>query len=61
MAIAWVNTQGEHIMPLVSMSSRSRLSENIEAMKITFSEEEMNALNSHFAPGAIVGNTYLQR
>ncbi|MBT31377.1 MAG: aldo/keto reductase [Thalassobius sp.] len=61
LAIAWVNTQGEHIMPLVSMSSRSRLSENIEAMKITFSEEEMNALNSHFAPGAIVGNTYLQR
>jgi aryl-alcohol dehydrogenase-like predicted oxidoreductase len=33
-AIAWVNAQGDHIMPLVSMSRRSRLPENIAAMNI---------------------------
>ncbi|WP_295119613.1 aldo/keto reductase [uncultured Chitinophaga sp.] len=60
-AIAWVNTQGEHMMPLVSMSRRSRLPENIKAMDISFTREEMNALNTHFAPGAILGGTYLQR
>ncbi|WP_217606431.1 aldo/keto reductase [Chitinophaga sp. GbtcB8] len=61
LAIAWVNAQGDHIMPLVSMSRRSRLPENIQAMEISFTAEEMNALNTQFAPGAILGGTYLQR
>lgn len=61
LAIAWVNAQGKHIVPLVSMSRRSRLPENMEAMNITFTQEEAAALNTHFAPGAILGGTYLQR
>jgi aryl-alcohol dehydrogenase-like predicted oxidoreductase len=61
LAIAWVNTQGDHIMPLVSMSQRLRLPENIAAMGITFTPEELHTLNTHFAPGAILGGTYLQR
>jgi aryl-alcohol dehydrogenase-like predicted oxidoreductase len=61
LAIAWVNAQGDHIMPLVSMSSRSRLPENIQAMDITFTAGEMDTLNTTFAPGAILGGTYLQR
>ena len=61
LAIAWVNAQGEHIMPLVSMSRRARLPENMEAMEITFTPAEMEVLNTHFAPGAIAGGTYLQR
>ncbi len=61
LAIAWVNAQGEDIIPLVSMARRSRLDENIQAMQITFSEAEMKALNDHFAVGAITGGTYLVR
>ena len=61
LAIAWVNAQGDHIMPLVSMSRRSRLPENIQAMQIEFSPEELHMLNTHYAPGAILGGTYLQR
>ncbi|GAB4018188.1 aldo/keto reductase [Spirosoma koreense] len=61
LAIAWVNAQGDHIMPLVSMSRRVRLPENMEAMTIEFTADEMNTLNTHFAPGAILGSTYLQR
>ena len=60
-AIAWVNAQGENLMPLVSMSRRSRLPENIAAMDIAFTPEELNILNTAFAPGAILGGTYLQR
>lgn len=60
-AIAWVNAQGDHMMPLVSMSRRSRLPENIAAMDIVFTLEEMNHLNTTFAIGAILGGTYLQR
>lgn len=61
LAIAWVNAQGDHIMPLVSMSRRSRLPENTQAMEIAFTAEEMNILNAHFSIGAILGGTYLQR
>ena len=61
LAIAWVNAQGNHIMSLVSMSRRSRFPENTEAMEIGFTPDELNALNTHFAPGAILGGTYLQR
>ncbi len=61
LAIAWVNAQGGHIMPLVSMSRRSRLPENMQAMEIVFSPEEMNTLNTQFASGSILGSTYLQR
>ncbi|MGX5689088.1 aldo/keto reductase [Arcticibacter tournemirensis] len=61
LAIAWVNAQGEYIMPLVSMSRRTRLPENIAAMAIEFTPEEMNKLNLHFSQGAILGSTYLQR
>ncbi|QNF31916.1 aldo/keto reductase [Adhaeribacter swui] len=61
LAIAWVNAQGEHIMPLVSMSRRSRLPENIEAMEIVLTPQDLTLLNTHFAPGAILGSTYLQR
>ncbi|WP_370899240.1 aldo/keto reductase [Chryseobacterium gossypii] len=61
LAIAWVKQQGENFMPLVSMSRRSRLPENIAAMDIVITTEEMNVLNSTFAPGAIKGGTYLQR
>lgn len=61
LAIAWVNAQGDHIMPLVSMSQRSRLPENMEAMKIEFTPDELNTLNTQFSPGAILGGTYLQR
>jgi len=61
LAIAWVKEQGDNIMPLVSMSRRSRLPENITAMEIVFTPEEMNILNTTFARGAIKGGTYLQR
>ncbi len=61
LAIAWVNAQGDHIMPLVSMSRRSRLPENIGAMEIVFTPEELQLLDTQFAPGAILGSTYLQR
>lgn len=61
LAIAWVNSQGGHVMPLVSMSKRSRLPENMQAMEIGFTPAELDTLNTHFSPGAVLGGTYLQR
>ncbi|SHM46310.1 hypothetical protein SAMN05444266_108165 [Chitinophaga jiangningensis] len=48
-------------MPLVSINQRSRLQENITAMDISFTVDELNTLNTTFAPGAVLGSTYLQR
>lgn len=61
LAIAWVAAQGVGIMPLVGMSQRSRIPENIEALQISFTNQEIAALNTAFAVGAIAGNTYLHR
>jgi len=61
LAIAWVHAQGDYIMPLVSMSRRERIQENINAMEIGFTTDEMKLLNAHFPIGAIRGGTYLVR
>jgi len=61
LAIAWVNSQSEDVIPLVSMSRRSRLPENMQALDIRFTREEMTFLDTHFAIGAIAGGTYLHR
>jgi aryl-alcohol dehydrogenase-like predicted oxidoreductase len=61
LAIAWVKHQGEQIMPLVSMSRRSRLSENIAGVNLELTAQEIGTLNTTFATGAILGGTYLQR
>lgn len=61
LAIAWVKEQGEQLMPLVSMSRRSRLPENIAAMNLVLTPDELTLLDTTFAIGTIQGDTYLQR
>lgn len=61
LAIAWVKNQGPNIMPLVSMSRPSRLPENIVAVQMTLTPEELELLDQAFAIGEIWGDTYLQR
>lgn len=57
-AVAWLLTRGGDIVPLVGMSRRSRLSENLGALDIRLSADELVALDRHFAPGAIQGDRY---
>ncbi|MDP4150716.1 MAG: aldo/keto reductase [Bacteroidota bacterium] len=58
LAIAWVHAQGNDIMPLVGMSQPSRLAENLQALEITFTNEELARLHTTFALGAIRGESY---
>ncbi len=55
-AIAWVLAQGEDIVPLVGMSSPSRLPENLRAADLKLTAEDLAALDQAFAPGAIAGS-----
>jgi aryl-alcohol dehydrogenase-like predicted oxidoreductase len=54
LAIAWVLSQGEDIVPLVGMSHRARLTENLKAFDVTLTKEDLNDLDQTFALGAII-------
>ena len=58
LAVAWLLHRGEDIIPIIGMSRRSRLAENLEIPDISFSAEDLAALNRAFAPGAIRGDRY---
>lgn len=55
LAVTWVLSRGDDIVPLIGTSRRSRLSENLGALDITLSMHELNALDTAFKPGTIVG------
>ena len=57
-AIAWVLAQGGDIVPLVGMSSRSRVPENLAALDVTLTDADLAALETAFAPGTIAGYRY---
>jgi aryl-alcohol dehydrogenase-like predicted oxidoreductase len=41
---------------VIGMSRRSRLPENLHALDVTLSADELTALGQAFLPGAIVGS-----
>lgn len=55
-AIAWTLSRGDDIVPVVGMSQPSRLAENLAAVELTLSADELAELDRVFAPGAIVGS-----
>ena len=58
LAVAWLLSRGEDIVPLVGMSRPARVAENLEALDVVFSADELEALDRAFAPEAIVGDRY---
>ncbi len=57
-AIAWVLAQGKDIVPLIGMSNRSRVPENIAALEVELTDTDLEVLGTAFAPGAIAGYRY---
>lgn len=55
LAIAWLLSRGDDVIPIVGMSRPSRVPENLDAIDIRLSEEERALLDHAFTPGAIVG------
>ena len=58
LAVAWLLTRGEDIVPLIGMRRRARLAENLAVLDITLSAEELAALDRAFGPGTIAGDRY---
>ena len=58
LAIAWVLSRGEDIVPLVGMSRRASLVENLKVFDVTLTKEDLGHLDRTFALGAISGDRY---
>lgn len=58
LAVAWLLSRGDDVVPIVGMSRRARLPENMAVLDIRFSTAELAALDRVFALGAIRGERY---
>jgi aryl-alcohol dehydrogenase-like predicted oxidoreductase len=60
LALAWLLAQGEDIVPIPGTKRRTYLEENVGALRIVLTEEELNRIN-HAAPeGAASGSRYAE-
>lgn len=58
LAIAWILSRGDYIVPIPGTSHRHRLEENAAAADIKLSAETLRALDDVFRPGAAAGPRY---
>jgi aryl-alcohol dehydrogenase-like predicted oxidoreductase len=58
LALAWVLSRGEDIVPIPGTTSRKHLEENIAAVDIELTEEEIARLEEAFPHGATRGDRY---
>jgi aryl-alcohol dehydrogenase-like predicted oxidoreductase len=61
LALAWVLAQGEDIVPIPGTKRRQWLDQNIAALDVTLSREDLNRLDSILPPGAAAGPRYHER
>ena len=57
-ALAWVLSRGEQVIPIPGMKRRAHLDENVAAVDITLTPEELARLDAAFPPGAAAGDRY---
>jgi aryl-alcohol dehydrogenase-like predicted oxidoreductase len=58
LALAWVLAQGEEVVPIPGTTRRAHLEENIAALELTLSPEDLARLNEVAPKGATAGERY---
>ena len=58
LAIAWVLSRGDDIVPLVGARTRERLSEALGALKVSLSADDIAAIERAVPPDAAAGDRY---
>jgi len=58
LAIAWVLAQGDHIVPIPGTKRRKYLEENVAALDVKLTAEELRRLEKVLPSGAAAGNRY---
>lgn len=57
-ALAWVLTRGDDVIPIPGTKRRSYLEDNVAALDVQLTEEELGELDGAFPPGAAAGTRY---
>lgn len=57
-ALAWVLAQGEDIVPIPGTKKPARLNENLAALDLRLTGDDLATLNRVFAPGVTAGTRY---
>jgi aryl-alcohol dehydrogenase-like predicted oxidoreductase len=58
LALAWVLAQGDYLIPIPGTKQRQYLEENVAALQVKLDTEELQALETIFAPHATAGLRY---
>ncbi len=58
LALAWVLHQGEDVVPIPGTTNPDHLDENIEALNVSLSDEELDRIDEIAPMGAAAGNRY---
>ena len=58
LALAWLLAQGEDVFPIPGTKRRSYLEENVEALSISLTKEDLARINDAMPPGAAAGSRY---
>jgi aryl-alcohol dehydrogenase-like predicted oxidoreductase len=58
LALAWVQAQGDDVVPIPGTKRQSYLRENVDALDVTLTADEIDTLNAAFPPGAAAGDRY---
>ena len=57
-ALAWLLSRGDYIVPIPGTKRRSYLEENVKALAVHLSLDEVGRIEKAFPPGAAVGDRY---
>jgi aryl-alcohol dehydrogenase-like predicted oxidoreductase len=57
-ALAWVSSRGENVIPIPGMKRRTHLDENVAAVDLELTPEELARLDASFPPGVAAGERY---
>ncbi len=60
-ALTWVLSRGEDVIPIPGTKRMNYLEENLKAIEITLSEDDLAELDKMFQPGAATGQRYPER
>jgi aryl-alcohol dehydrogenase-like predicted oxidoreductase len=58
LALAWVMSQWQHIVPIPGTRRKANLEENLGALSVSLSGAELAAIDAVFPPDAVVGARY---
>ena len=60
LALAWVVAQGDDVAPIPGTKHVKYLEENVGAVDVRLTDDQLRALNELFPPGVVAGERYAE-